>query len=1012
MSHSTLSPLKDNNQPSAELIHQDISDSYLNRDQTSHNEILMPHNSNSPQKDLIQIQQDNQGRSTLSGMGVIEPLNSSRKLKQDLIKDPLEYRKLLASEDYSQRIPIEADAINDEDQEFNPNLYYQSPGKQSDNANHAQFRYGTDIQANHYQTNFSVHPLVENKSKNYVQKLRDKQQQIFNDRLGAVTQQKAKKNSCFGFLSKNVKPAQDQDLNLISSKISKQLDRQQKAEENWAKVRKMRHKIIGMGILKSLYTNNREFRESTEAIETKFVILPDSKLKLTFDIFVNLAYFASFLLTPYVIAFDILPLNRQGLRWLEFTLDWIILVNIIAQFFTAQQADSDVVDKLKDIARKYIFSFFIFDILSCLPGIISAERAHWPYYFKVLRYIQVWRLFEQMTLLTSKLKIYFLKSQEAFDNFFTLFKTLFYLTILFHVFACIWILIGDTDGGWIDNITYGKEEPELKLKLDDQGSELYLYVTSVYFVVATATTVGYGDVFAWNSREKAFMIFLEFTGICIFSIITGQITGLKKIKKISQIIDQKSEEIESYLCEIDQSIPQKDMDSATYDKAIDYIKNSYLKGVSQSLREGDYFKLLTPKLKNSLIQEVLKDYHKQFYFFFHDIQNKNHADEAFIRKVLSNLDCQIFLPFVDIIDAGEIVTKLYFVQQGSVIVSSSFQDALRSLPQELQMEVRQSIINQTQQSVDPNHIKRGSTSSNYISPVTYITILPLGSFFGDYQILFNLPSNYSFQSFSSYQTLCMTISAHKFLQICEQFPKFHSFLCQRALMRRNHFKMEEFKAKQNNLASRSRGRRLETEAEIIKVKSKKRAIEISNARDRNKLLDPSLLDLSFIETPKFKSDLEQVSVKFRIPIIRMYLQGMQSIASNNQKFMNSSFHKFDDFFNLTQYVLEGEDLKTVKNELEFHCSNKYGKEKLDKKKQQSKDKSHKQRNSKMFDGLNQIGRDSFIRQPQTAQVSTRLNKNRRQEKGSITSLPPIDPNLLSTNSKKFEINQNFAPDQL
>jgi len=47
-----------------------------------------------------------------------------------------------------------------------------------------------------------------------------------------------------------------------------------------------------------------------------------------------------------------------------------------------------------------------------------------------------------------------------------------------------------------------------------------------------------------------------------------------------------------------------------YDNAINYMKNSYLKGVSQSLREGEFYKLLTPRLKNQLISEVLKDYHR------------------------------------------------------------------------------------------------------------------------------------------------------------------------------------------------------------------------------------------------------------------------------------------------------------------------------------------------------------------------------------------------------------------
>lgn len=107
-------------------------------------------------------------------------------------------------------------------------------------------------------------------------------------------------------------------------------------------------------------------------------------------------------------------------------------------------------------------------------------------------------------------------------------RTLLYLCVLFHILASIWILIGKTEGGWIT-----------KLEEDDAHSEAFVYVTALYFVVTTASTVGYGDFFAYNPREKLFMIFLEITAICTFSIITGNITSLKRIVNISEIIETK-----------------------------------------------------------------------------------------------------------------------------------------------------------------------------------------------------------------------------------------------------------------------------------------------------------------------------------------------------------------------------------------------------------------------------------------------------------------------------------------
>lgn len=78
-----------------------------------------------------------------------------------------------------------------------------------------------------------------------------------------------------------------------------------------------------------------------------------------------------------------------------------------------------------------------------------------------------------------------------------------------------------------------------------------------------------------------------------------------------------------------------------YDKSIDYISVSYAKGITENLKDKGFYKLLTPNLKHQLTMEALEKYHDRFYYFFHDVESKNNADPAFIRKVLSNLDCQM-----------------------------------------------------------------------------------------------------------------------------------------------------------------------------------------------------------------------------------------------------------------------------------------------------------------------------------------------------------------------------------
>lgn len=238
---------------------------------------------------------------------------------------------------------------------------------------------------------------------------------------------------------------------------------------------------------------------------------------------------------------------------------------------------------------------------------------------------------------------------------------------------------------------------------------------------------------------------LEFFGISIFSIILGNISNLKSQSSHEQIVEQKKDEITYFLFQIDRLIPNKKIENFVYDNAAEYIETTYEHGLVQSFKDSEFFDLLTPKLKNKLVFELLDSYYKKFYFFFNDIQEKVFADDVFIRKILSSMHCQIFFPSVKVVEIGKEVFSIYFIYKGTITVNAEGEEEL--------------------------------------------TCLPSGSFFGDYQILFDLKSNYEFMSTVEDETWCMTVPKDEFIEICEEFPQFHAFLTQRALTRRNYFKL-------------------------------------------------------------------------------------------------------------------------------------------------------------------------------------------------------------------------------
>lgn len=74
--------------------------------------------------------------------------------------------------------------------------------------------------------------------------------------------------------------------------------------------------------------------------------------------------------------------------------------------------------------------------------------------------------------------------------------------------------LDDTTDNWITQKAF-----------TDMG-DFDLYMVSIYFTVTTIMTVGYGDISAYNSGERAFCIILMLIGVISFSFMTGALSSI------------------------------------------------------------------------------------------------------------------------------------------------------------------------------------------------------------------------------------------------------------------------------------------------------------------------------------------------------------------------------------------------------------------------------------------------------------------------------------------------------
>jgi len=66
----------------------------------------------------------------------------------------------------------------------------------------------------------------------------------------------------------------------------------------------------------------------------------------------------------------------------------------------------------------------------------------------------------------------------------------------------------------------------------DREDYLVMYVTSIYWVITTLCTVGYGDYKGYTTTEYLFQMIVEFLGIGTFSYFMGSINALVTSEKV------------------------------------------------------------------------------------------------------------------------------------------------------------------------------------------------------------------------------------------------------------------------------------------------------------------------------------------------------------------------------------------------------------------------------------------------------------------------------------------------
>ncbi|XP_070590580.1 voltage-gated delayed rectifier potassium channel KCNH1 [Erythrolamprus reginae] len=265
------------------------------------------------------------------------------------------------------------------------------------------------------------------------------------------------------------------------------------------------------------------------------IILHYCVFKTTWDWVILILTFYTAILVPYNVSFKT---KQNNVAWLvvDSIVDVIFLVDIVLNFHTTFVGPAgEVISDPKLIRMNYLKTWFVIDLLSCLPyDVINAFENVDEGISSLFSSLKVVRLL-RLGRVARKLDHYI----EYGAAVLVLLVCVFGLAA--HWLACIWYSIGDYEVINEDKNTIRNESWLYQLgesigspyqlntttgKWEGGPSKDSVYISSLYFTMTSLTSVGFGNIAPTTDGEKIFAVAMMMIGSLLYATIFGNVTTI------------------------------------------------------------------------------------------------------------------------------------------------------------------------------------------------------------------------------------------------------------------------------------------------------------------------------------------------------------------------------------------------------------------------------------------------------------------------------------------------------
>ncbi|XP_061609146.1 potassium voltage-gated channel subfamily H member 5-like [Phyllopteryx taeniolatus] len=297
------------------------------------------------------------------------------------------------------------------------------------------------------------------------------------------------------------------------------------------------------------------------------IILHYCTFKTTWDWIILILTFYTAIMVPYNVSFRT---RQNNLAWLvlDSIVDIIFLVDIVLNFHTTFVGPAgEVISDARLIRMNYVKTWFVIDLLSCLPYDIINGFEHFEEDFVTpsspASHLRDSSNFHRngtrtedsvlpgLSSLFSSLKVIRLlrlgRVARKLDHYLEYGAAVLVLLVcvfglVAHWLACIWYSIGDHEvidettntiktDSWLYQLALSIGTP---YRYNASGTGRWeggpdkdtLYISSLYFTMTSLTTIGFGNIAPTTDGEKIFSVAMMMVGSLLYATIFGNVTTI------------------------------------------------------------------------------------------------------------------------------------------------------------------------------------------------------------------------------------------------------------------------------------------------------------------------------------------------------------------------------------------------------------------------------------------------------------------------------------------------------